>query len=127
MFIGLFMVFDAHDRITCSRGGDRVKWARQASAKGAYVLVVPRRSARGSPGNTFRRVLFNATLMRSVRLTWETAKGDLMETEAKCGMNLMRVAHAHGIELEGEPAAPDQRATAVVNRKRLPRGNPGPV
>lgn len=37
-----------------------------------------------------------------VEITWQTAKGDKKKTQAKCGMNLMRVAHAHGIDLEGK-------------------------
>lgn len=36
-----------------------------------------------------------------VDVTWENAKGEQHTTKAKCGMNLMRVAHAHGIDLEG--------------------------
>lgn len=37
-----------------------------------------------------------------VEVTWETAKGDRKVTKAKCGMNLMRVAHANHVDLEGE-------------------------
>ncbi|CAM9614331.1 unnamed protein product [Ascophyllum nodosum] len=37
----------------------------------------------------------------TVDITWQTSKGEEKKTEAKCGMNLMRVAHAHGIDLEG--------------------------
>ncbi|CAN0359163.1 unnamed protein product [Laminaria digitata] len=32
---------------------------------------------------------------------WESSKGGLQKSQAKCGMNLMRVAQAHGIDLEG--------------------------
>lgn len=39
----------------------------------------------------------------SVDIVWENSRGDVKKTQAKCGMNLMRVAHAHGIELEGKP------------------------
>lgn len=35
-----------------------------------------------------------------VEITWENKDG-LTKTKAKCGMNLMRVAHKHGIDLEG--------------------------
>ncbi|CAM9222994.1 unnamed protein product [Ectocarpus sp. 12 AP-2014] len=37
---------------------------------------------------------------QTVEITWENKDG-LKKTTAKCGMNLMRVAHKHGIDLEG--------------------------
>ncbi|CBN74086.1 conserved unknown protein [Ectocarpus siliculosus] len=37
---------------------------------------------------------------QTVQITWENKDG-LKKTTAKCGMNLMRVAHKHGIDLEG--------------------------
>ncbi|CAM9525853.1 unnamed protein product, partial [Hapterophycus canaliculatus] len=36
----------------------------------------------------------------SVEITWQSKDGS-KKTTAKCGMNLMRVAHKHGIDLEG--------------------------
>ena len=48
-----------------------------------------------------------------VEITWQTSKGEEKKTEAKCGMNLMRVAHAHGIDLEGEP--PSLRPSLLCN------------
>ncbi|CAN0222621.1 unnamed protein product [Ectocarpus sp. 6 AP-2014] len=37
---------------------------------------------------------------QTVEISWENKDG-LKKTAAKCGMNLMRVAHKHGIDLEG--------------------------
>lgn len=36
-----------------------------------------------------------------MEITWENKDGAKKKTTAKCGMNLMRVAHKHGIDLEG--------------------------
>ncbi|CAN0256633.1 unnamed protein product [Scytosiphon promiscuus] len=37
---------------------------------------------------------------QTVEITWQSKEGS-KKTTAKCGMNLMRVAHKHGIDLEG--------------------------
>ena len=44
----------------------------------------------------------------TVPIHFKLKDGETMTVQAKCGMNLMRVAHAHEIDLEGErPSAND--------------------
>lgn len=52
-----------------------------------------------------------------MEVTWETAKGERKTTKAKCGMNLMRVAHANHIDLEGEKRVDCEARDRLVSIK----------
>ncbi|CAN0311320.1 unnamed protein product [Pylaiella littoralis] len=93
-------VFKAGDAVSRSNSTDSIRRSSRGSSSGGVQALQQRRgiSCTGKAFHGDHEEGFEHA--QTVEITWENKDGS-KKTTAKCGMNLMRVAHKHGIDLEG--------------------------